>query len=168
MRKRWAIPAIILFVLGLTACAAPKAFEAPGPITGIYYSRSNGSAYGRQFMLHITPTEIMAGHYFPKEGGQFTEVADVEISEEQWNMAKAAAEKVYPRLEAAHETLGDKLRNLLRKKYVVDGTDKYKFILTFETADGTEDVEFEWVYTEEGVTMHDVLYSIAAGDEAEG
>jgi len=167
MKKRLVIPALILLVIGMTACAAPKSFEAPGPITSIFYRRSNGSTWGSQFMVHLTPSKIMAGHYFPKKGGQFTEISDVDISEEQWNLAKSAAEKVYPRLSVARETLGDKLRELFRKKYVVDGTDKYKLILTFETADGTEDVEFEWVYTEEGAAMHEVLHSIVEEEEDE-
>lgn len=167
MKKRLSAfaAAVLCSLLLFNGCSRGDAVEkkAPGRLCGVTYTYINGSAYGRDFHIELTPEQIVAARYFlwtETEGNRRFEVSGIPLSEEIWNEVDMLVQTLYPQLTpAAKPGWLDRLLN--RHDYISSDKGSEKLILVWETDSGTQSVRYTRCFADAETQLLELLQTTA-------
>lgn len=157
--------AVLCGLLLLTGCSGGDTVEkkAPGRLCGVTYTYVNGSAYGRDFHIELTPEQVVEARYFTwteGEGNRQFEVAGAPVTEEVWNEVEALVQELYPQLTPARKT-GWLHRLLNRHVYIASDKGSEKLILMWETDSGIQPVQYTRCFADAETQLLELLKTIA-------
>ncbi len=143
--------ASLLVLILLTGCSAPS-----GEITSITFERGNGSVWGHQFYIELTPSEIVALRYPAPQSHDIVEEAHIPIAREDWEKALLLTEKLSPYLKEYKASF----IKLLFRRGITDGTDFKHLTLCY----GEDSILYKLPYVDEAFALEEFLTSFTAED----
>ena len=138
MRRIWLLGMLPVRMLRLPGCG--KYREA---VTELIFERGNGSEWGHQLYIRITPTRIAALRYIPAGFGEPIDREDIPIAPEQWQAVLWQLEQLSLVKERANL-----IRNFFGKQ---DGSDYRRLVVSY----GSKSISYRW--PKNGQTLESLL-----------
>lgn len=89
MRRIWLFAILPVLMLWLSGCGKDRK-----AVTELIFERGNGSVWGHQFYIRMTPTRIAVLRYIPDGSGELTERENIPIAPEQWQAVLSQLEQL--------------------------------------------------------------------------
>ena len=110
--------------------------EKKNRIARVEYLTENGSLYGADFRIDISPEMISGARYFEETKHKYQEKKNVPVKKKQWNEIEQAVLAIESLLVPCEEK---EERESSEEIFVTDGPHTFKFFITWKREDGSEE-----------------------------